>query len=74
MQKRDLAEKRPVRVWDTEKKEIFAEYESVSQAGDKLGLTHPHVMHMCKSKGINRSNRFGLKLAIRYAPENTTAR
>lgn len=68
MQKRDQPEKRAIRVWDVEKKAIFAEYESVSEAGDKLGLQHAHVMNNAKYKRINKTNRFGLKLAIRYAP------
>jgi hypothetical protein len=57
--------KRKCKVYDADKKKLIGEFESLSAAGEFLGISAGLVKSSIKHKSINKTNKLGLRIAIR---------
>ena len=56
-----------IKVYDPEKKELIATYNSYKEASSKLGLTYKVIKGAAKAKTRRFSERFNKEIAIRVA-------
>jgi hypothetical protein len=56
-----------IKVYDPEKKEVIATYNSYKEASSKLGLTYKVIKGAAKTKTRRFCQRFNKEIAIRIA-------
>jgi len=60
-----FATPKPVKIFDVDKKEMIANFETVKDAAKYLGLCHSVVLQIIKYKRRNTTNKLGLTITCR---------